>query len=138
MPVALDPNATFDLWLKSDAKVPLAKRPVFVCRHLTDRSLKRMAGMQGEINDAEGMDRIDLMHDALAMSLIGWRNMVDPQTTKAIPFSADKTQDILQAGEVVELIEKIAGHVQTSAGDRKKSARPSRRRSPRKSSKRSR
>ena len=138
MPIALDPKATFDLWLDSDAAVPAATRPIFVCRHMSDRALKSLASSQKRINAAKGTDRIDLMHDELRVGLADWRNMIDPATKKAIPYTPERTLDVLCAGEVVELIEKMASRAQTTAADRKKSAPRSPRRSPRKSSKRSR
>ena len=136
MPLALDPNATFEIWLDSDADVPAATRPVFVCRHMNDRALKSLASAQDRINAAVGADRVDLMHDELRKGLVGWRNMIDPQTKKAIPFDPERTLDVLNANEVVELVEKMANQAQATAADRKKSAPRSPRRSRRKSSKR--
>ncbi|HUT61484.1 MAG TPA: hypothetical protein VNA25_26855 [Phycisphaerae bacterium] len=134
MPLALDPNATFEIWLDSDAAVPAATRPVFVCRHMADGALKALAGMQDAINAADGMERIDLMHEELRKGLVGWRHMIDPQTKQAIAYEPAKTMEVLNAMEVVELIEKMAQHAQTTAADRKKSVPRSPRRSPRRSS----
>ena len=81
MPMALDPKATFEIWLDSDAAVPAATRPVFVCRHMSDRALKSLASAQDRINAAVGSDRIDLMHDELRRGLVGWRIMLVPGST---------------------------------------------------------
>jgi len=146
MPLALDPNATFEIWLDSDAKIDAEKRPTFICKYLSDRELMLLGSMQGDAEAAEkaaaGGNKwapsLAVFHDRLRASLVGWRNMIDPIARKAIPYAPDKTLDVLRLSEVVELLTKIGGHIHVSEDQAKKSERPSRIRSPRKSSKRSR
>lgn len=131
MPLALDPTATFELVLASDEDKPAESRPTFVFRNLPDRALKKMMGMGEQIEAADGLQRVDIMHDALRLALVGWRNLIDPTSGQPIPFDPAATEDVLNATEVVELIQGVAAHVQSGPDDRKKSEPPSPSSSPR-------
>ncbi|HUX16027.1 MAG TPA: hypothetical protein VMW52_06110 [Phycisphaerae bacterium] len=100
-----DPDARFDLSLASDQKKPPETRPTFVCRPLSGRELKRLAGGYDDSDpEATGADAIVAVFERAATGLVGWRNVADPETGEALPFAAADLDRCLTMGEALELM----------------------------------
>lgn len=98
MPLGLDPNATVDFWLRSDADKPEAERPTFVFHYLTKRQVRRYDELH-TVTQAKGSDDADVdkaVNEMLAIGLVGWRNM-------GVEFDLAKLDDILTIPEKFEL-----------------------------------
>jgi len=103
MPLALDPNETFDLVLETDREKP--DPPAFVFRYMTEREFLAHAAigdddeLRSGLSSAEAMDRV---HAALAANLVGWRNLRSREG-EPIPFAPQRLPDLLTVGEMWEL-----------------------------------
>ena len=99
MPIALDPEQTFEVVLKTDQSKPPESRPVFLFRHLTARQLRRIAklGDDREALKASTVDKItDDLIATIGEALAGWRH-IDRE------FSAESLDTICTIGELWEL-----------------------------------
>lgn len=114
MPRCLDPTATVDLWLDSDEAIPFERRPVFVCRILSDRQWK------AAVAAAAGPSSYDKAVAIMQASLVGWRNLVDPESGDPIPFAAANLDAVCDQMELVWLFDKL----QLTYSDKKKFASP--------------
>lgn len=80
MPIALDPNETVDVVLPGDAEKPAESRPTFIARYLTSREKKVVEKLVREASaDIEKSENIAKLDAALALQLVGWRNLLDRQ-----------------------------------------------------------
>jgi hypothetical protein len=115
MPIALEPNLTFDVWLDSDKDKPIASRPVFVAKTQSlrkQREIHRVIDMIFE----EGVKVDDVFDSAVACildSCAGWRNMGNHA------FTASGIEDVLSFSEIREVLRKVAAN-QKMSGDEKK------------------
>lgn len=104
MPLALDPQQTFDVWVKSDADKPEAERPTFTFRYLNGREWRRVAEIWDGMDErASGPDGIDGIFEALRIGLAGWRNIRRPDGS-AWAFDAKDLDLILNPMEAMELV----------------------------------
>lgn len=121
MPIATDPQQTFNIVLEFDEDKPAETRPTFICRYLTARQWKQIARLQDEIDEASRGDvALDKILDALTMSVAGWRNMTDTDG-REIPFDLSGLDALLTMGEVMELFQKILTGQKPTETDEKKS-----------------
>jgi len=128
MPLALDPEQTFDLVLKSDQDKPAAERPTFTFRYLANREWKVIAHLADHLDEAaeQGLDALlGRMEEVLKMALVGWRNMIDPATGEEIPFDPNNLDRIINPAEMSELIIRVRDESVLSVEDKKKSGSPS-------------
>jgi hypothetical protein len=123
MPLALDPNET--IWVNLDSDEKKNPRPEFEIRFLTRRELSRAARLVDESRDTQGTydEAHAKLDQALAVGVVGWRNVSD-RAGKAIPFSADKLDDILTGGEKYELAELMIQKPRLSEAEKKSSGSP--------------
>lgn len=115
MPLALDPEARFELVLESDADKPAGERPTFVCRFMPNRDWKVVAHVADRIGElaAEGIEAmLTQMEDALALALVDWRHM------GGIDYARERIPDVLTPGELVELIQKAVQQTSVSVAEK--------------------
>lgn len=102
MPIALNPDLRFKIYLDSDAEIPESKRPAFICKHMTGRLWQKYAEVSDSIQAAEsGTIALDRVVDALLISVVGWENMGGHK------FSRDKMLEVLLPAEIKELVNKV-------------------------------
>lgn len=119
MPLGLDPDATVELWLDSDADKPIESRPVFLFRFLTCRNVRQVQDLRKQAIDSQ-VDTLKLIDEALLIGLAGWRNM------NGIPFSPEAINDVLTPQEKWELVCEFPSRINLTESDRKNSRSPSR------------
>lgn len=121
MPISLDPQATVDVSLESDAGKPPDARPTFLCRFLTVKAHLRVGKL---LRDAAGAGEADkangLLTEALSLCVAGWRNMGGHGD-----YSPDKLDEVLTVSEKWELAAAASTAPTLSEQDRKGSASPS-------------
>lgn len=122
MPIACDPTAMIDVWLKCDADTPRPERPVFVFRPPTGRVAMRWRAMlAGTTDDATIYDRL---YGELRAMLTGWRNMPDPDDPgRRLAFERGALEDVTTTAEAWELMARLSQGVEPA--DEKKSESPS-------------
>ena len=122
MPIALDPNQTFDVVLKSDQGKDAKIRPTFEFRHLTSRQL-RQAMQFGDDRDAlEEMtfDEIaNKLETILTEHLAGWRYM------PPAPEHDPSVGDLCTMDEMWELYYAMRSGASLKVESKKNSATPS-------------
>jgi len=69
-------------------------------------------------------DKIGAALDAAEVSLIGWENMIDPQTGESIAFTRDNIGEVLSLDELIEVFGAVTSMTTPSADDKKKSESP--------------
>ena len=119
MPLALEPNATYDVVLSIDADKPEDRRPTFVFRYLSSRKWKELARLTDKFEkDDSGEAAIDAVFDVIRMVLAGWRNMIGPDG-KEIPYNPAELDDMVTPAEAMELMMAAEGQV-PNVEDKKK------------------
>ena len=104
MPRALSPHETFEVWLEIDSQTPKAKRPIFICRHLTTREARILADLDSHLDTSSVESAVTGLYDAVWEHLAGWRNMVHPDTDEQIPFARDRIEEVLNPADARELL----------------------------------
>ena len=124
-PLALSPDCRFDLVLRSDlvrdeAGEPLKSQPpetpTFVFAHLTGRQQLAMGEKLDAFEKSSGSS-VGQVREAFEMIrdlLVDWRNIRTPGG-EAIPFDCDRLEDVLQAGEAVELAWRVWSYAPDAA-----------------------
>ena len=114
MPLAIDPNETFELVLESDKDKPRESQPRFIYRHLTCRQWMNVAKFRDNLEILKGNkatldDMVDKVKETATTNLIGWVNMIGPDGMM-IPFDLAKFEDIIGLDEANELIIRLEEH----------------------------
>jgi len=121
MPTLLKPNSNFPVVLDVDKDEPSDKQPRFICRCLSKSQWLELASLNESLTSASTIqESSDVVTKITEVGLVGWENMIDPETGKEIPFDLSIVDDILTAGEAAELMMHIVSQV-PSAEDKKKS-----------------
>ena len=115
MPIALEPNLTFDVWLDSDKDKPIASRPIFIAK---TQSLRKQRGIHRVVDMIfeDGVKVPDVFDSAVKCLLEacgGWKNMGEHS------FTADGIESVLSFSEIREILRKVAAN-QKMSGDEKK------------------
>jgi len=119
MPLTCNPDSTYDIVLSTDKDKEPADQPAFVFQYLTGRKWKQVANLSDEFESANsGADMLDLAFDAIKISLIGWKNLTDPQGNE-IPFDLSILDDILTMTEATELMQAVVSQ-NVTVDDKKK------------------
>lgn len=105
MPLALNPNANFEVFLASDADTPESERPTFIFKYLCCRDWRKQAEISDLLNDkqADPEHLLQQVYNAIRLSLIDWRNMPG-KAAKPRKYTPKKLEDILVPGEAIELL----------------------------------
>lgn len=121
MPLGLDPDATVEVWLESDADKPMENRPVFLFRFLTCRKIRQVQEIRKRaLESKDDAEFVKLVDEALSIGLAGWRNM------NGIPFSPEAVDDVLTPREKWDLVCVYPSKITLTEADRKNSRSPSR------------
>jgi len=123
MPRSLDPSSRLTMVLACDVDKPKETQPRIFARTLTlNQQRKLMAAMSRMKSEPD--DKIEAAIDAAEICLIGWENMIDPQTGNAIEFSREAIGDVLSIEELVEVFSAVTSAGSATASDKKKSESP--------------
>lgn len=123
MPIFLEPDQSYPIVLRSDQHKPVESRPVFLARSQSMRSHERIARVIEALTsqtDKTAEQLFGEITDELARVLVGWNNMVHPETGP-IAFSREAIYDVLSYAEARELLMKIM-YNQHMEPDEKKSS----------------
>ncbi|MEM1224611.1 MAG: hypothetical protein AAGJ40_02880 [Planctomycetota bacterium] len=116
MPLFLEPDQTFDVWLDSDQHKPIESRPVFVAKSQSMRGQQRIATVLDRMYQDEDSPSPEQLfcdaQDVLADALTGWRNMGD------VKYPTD-VREFLTYQEARELMGKIMFNQHVSAEEKK-------------------
>lgn len=109
MPVLLDPNQQYPIVLDGDTgKDP---QPVFFAKAQSMRSQRRIADLVDKWSQPDESTTVaSLFTESVTLLgevLVGWENIVDPDTSKNIPYTTEAIEDWLTYLEVRELINKV-------------------------------
>lgn len=119
MPLATNPNATYELVLSTDAELPKEKQPVFIFRYLNITEWEKIAKLNDEFETStEASQMIDLAFKVIEKTLCGWRNMKPPSGNE-INFNFKKLKDMVTLAEATELMQAAVSQRPTVA-DKKK------------------
>jgi hypothetical protein len=141
MPLALDPNETFEVVLRSDQARPPGERPTLRFRHLTRRTSRRLGALLrrpredfDRLPDAEARAAVDAWHDEiwtmLDSQLAGWERMATPGG-QPIPFAsfavtpAGGLEIVLAESEMWEVAFALLRGGSLTVDEKKGSASPS-------------
>ena len=124
MPLVLEPKAKFEVVLDCDTHKLKEKQPTFIFKYLSSRKWKEMARLSDAFDkDDSGETAIDTVFKAIEMSLVGWRNMIDPDGSQ-IAFDVEALDDIVTPAEALELMQAAVSQLPTPE-DKKKLDSPS-------------
>lgn len=123
MPRSLDPASRLTMVLACDVDKPRETQPRIFARTLTLNQQRKLMAAMGRMK-SEPDDKIEAAIDAAEICLIGWENMTDPQTGKAIEFSREAIGDVLSIEELVEVFGAVTSAGSATASDKKKSELP--------------
>ena len=116
MPIALDPGERFKVVLKSDQAKPAETRPTFEYRYLTGRQWRQVGAAQDRLDEGTGAAEIvDTIYEAARVGLVGWRNMIDPETGQEIPFDPAALEDLIGISEAQEIILAVLSQTPNAA-----------------------
>jgi len=125
MPLALDPEATFDFWLESDKDKPAERRPTFIFKHLSLRQTRAAAGPIDAVSTtADTGGTIAALCDGVRAGLVGWRGMTG-RDGNDIPYDPARLDEIITAREAWELWFGAATGRSPNEADLKNSESPS-------------
>jgi hypothetical protein len=119
--IALDPQETVDFSLDVDAAKPAHNRPTFVAKFMTGREEAKVQRLWREATQKEGDERLDLLAQAAAVGLVGWRN-VSSGDGRPILFDPLKLPDIVTISGLSEILSKMCTETALKESDKKKSA----------------
>jgi hypothetical protein len=123
MPRALEPGVKRFVVLPYDRAKPEAEQPRFFYAAQNLHKSAKIARLMDETQKAKDSEAV---HESVIRSLqeiiIGWENLVDPETGKQIPFSADKIPEVLTMADANELIGEVFKSNVVEPDDQKKSA----------------
>lgn len=119
MPLATHPNATYEVVLSTDSKLPKEKQPVFVFRYLSITDWEEVTKLNDKSSrSTDSKELIDMTFEIIKKTLCGWRNMKMPSGQK-MSFNFKRLKSMVTLQEATELMQ--AGVSQRpSLGDKKK------------------
>lgn len=125
MPIALEPGEVFKVILESDKSKPKNKQPYFEFRFLSGRKWKELVQKKDKVKKAKGgIEAMDRLLELLALGLVNWENMRDPETKKPIKFNIKDLDRLLTMSEAGELLIKFVNQ-SAEVDDLKNSDSPS-------------
>lgn len=122
MPRSLDPSSRLVMVLACDVDKPKESQPRIFARTLTLNQQRKLMATMNRMRSAEDPeDKLTAAIDAAEICLIGWEQMVNPETGLAIEFNRETIGDVLSIDELVEVFDAVTSASTPSAGDKKKS-----------------
>lgn len=122
MPRALEPNQRFPYVLQFDRDKPEGEQPTFWFRSLSMREWKTLARLYDALDQDNVVKRLDDVIAAIRIGLVGWNNLIDPDTGEQIPYAPDELERLIDPFEANELFEALVGQNRATADDKKNSA----------------
>jgi len=116
MPIALDPNQTFPIWLESDKDAK--PRPEFLFRALTIRDRQRVFELPERFKADDSITAEEVVKQSVELFTEfckGWTNMGDHK------YSAESVKSVLTHGELWELLFAAAEGSRVSHDEKKSS-----------------
>ncbi|MGA1979458.1 MAG: hypothetical protein ABSG99_02680 [Sedimentisphaerales bacterium] len=107
MPLALEPNETFEIILDGDKDKSRETQPRFIYQYLTCRQWRKIAQFNDQLEGIKDAEQVmDKIFETATTKLVGWVNIVDPQSGPIL-FDIKKFEDVVTMHEAMELIAKI-------------------------------
>lgn len=126
MPLALDPNETFEVVLRSDQARPETDRPTFLCRHLIYRERRDLRAISSRAADRTLSETdIDALLAVCDRHLAGWRNLQDERGGALAFPPAGGLATVLTPPEIWEMAAALLGGGSLDADEKKESGSPS-------------
>jgi hypothetical protein len=135
IPTGLDEELAFEF--PADADFPKAHRRVLLTRPVKRRQAKRLRELLTWLNGVNGgaagasedlarqvFDVADQIAAVIASVSVGWRNVVD-RDGRAVAFSADALDDVMDDGDVIGLGALLAYQGSLGSAEKKRSGSPS-------------
>lgn len=123
MPIAVDPNSTYDYVLEGDRDKE--KPPSFTVKYLVCSKWKEVAMLHDEFKAADGVgEQLDAAAKTIKIALAGWKNMPNFEGTGMMDYNPDVILDLLTLTELTELMRAIL-HQSIEPDDKKKLESPS-------------
>jgi len=125
MPLALDPNETFEVVLDSDSGRP--DPPTFLFRYQTAREWREYVRLGDEEENLRSLGSDEVLrrlYEALAGVLVGWKNVLDREG-RPVSFRAEDLDAVTTVGEAWELYYAARRQSRLDADGKKNSASPS-------------
>jgi len=123
MPRALEPGVKRFVVLPYDRAKPEAEQPRFFYAAQDLHKSTEIAVLLDETQKAKDGRTV---HESVIRSLkeiiVGWENLIDPETGKLIPFSPDKIPFVLTMADANELIAEVFKSNVVEPEDKKKFA----------------
>jgi len=104
MPIAVEPNKSFRVVLKSDADKPIESQPYFLFRYLSGRDWRSLTEKVNKLGDKDtGKSALDGIFDILQFGLVGWKNMIAPDGQPILydPAELDRLLTITESNELL-------------------------------------
>jgi hypothetical protein len=115
MPRSLDPSAKLTMVLACD--VDKTPQPKIFAKVPTLNQQRKLVGVISSLDKGSLIEQFDAITDAAAMMLTGWENI-------PVEFSRDNIGEVLDLGEIVEVLEFLVSSSTATADDKKKSELP--------------
>lgn len=129
MPLATDPQQTFEVVLGSDEAKPAESRPTFIFHYLTRRESRQVREAWEGLDEARDADgnvdaAVEAVIECVRGNLVGWEHQVDRQG-KPVPFDPARLEDLVGDMELMELFVRMRAGNDMLPADLKKSGSPS-------------
>jgi hypothetical protein len=105
MPIKFSTKSTFDVVLTADKDLPAEEQAVFVCRCLSVAEWLDVAELDEKFAKLDNArERMDAAEQIVKKGICGWRNLLDKEAQKEIPFAIEELRSILTLSEFIELM----------------------------------
>ena len=118
MPVLLSTNRSFPIVLDSDKG--LDPEPRFLVKAFSVAMTENALETMQKITEGGGAVVAKLAMECLVGVVVGWENMIDPETNEPIAFHRDRLASVLTLPEAMEILTKALQGNQVSEIERKK------------------
>ena len=106
MPLSLSPNRHYRHVLSGDRDDSKTRLPTFVFKYLTSDRWMQVSELSDRFDKGTGGPEVmALVFEAIRATLVGWENLIDPETDKEIPYDPDKLEGLLTLHEATELMQ---------------------------------
>lgn len=123
MPRALEPGVKRSVVLPYDQGKPVENQPRFFYASQSLTRGGKIGALMDKTKEATGAVEV---HESVIATLkeviIGWENMIDPETGKEIPFSVEAIGDVLTMADANELLTEVFKASVVDPDDQKKFA----------------
>lgn len=123
IPIALDPNATYEFTLPEWECIPADSRPTFVAKHATARQASEMRRQLADSMTTE--DPISVWVEIVSKTLVNWYGFYRSDGS-VIPFSKDAIATTLTEDQIANLLARMQQAAALDREQRKNFEQPSR------------